>query len=112
MHLRALRLIRARPFAHPLGLRPCRCLSTHSIPAGILNVKCLDATQSQLLQRINARAGADQGNIQSNRKGSCLYTSRVTLGFHLHEVATLQDRLGFRTDRFAPLMEKLAITNT
>ena len=45
--------------------------------------------------------------IRSIEIGRCLYTRRVTVGLFLHELPTLQDRLAFRADRFAPLLEKL-----
>jgi hypothetical protein len=46
--------------------------------------------------------------IQSIISGVCLYTRRrPTLGFFLHELPTLQNRLAFRSDRFAPLLETL-----
>ena len=46
--------------------------------------------------------------VQSIISGVCLYTRRrPTLGFFLHELPTLQNRLAFRSDRFAPLLEKL-----
>src|SRR6266576_2360938 len=51
-----------------------------------------------------------QGEIYTIRSieiGRCLYTRRVTVGLFLHELPTLQDRLAFRADRFAPLLEKL-----
>jgi hypothetical protein len=51
-----------------------------------------------------------QGEIYTIRLiewGPCLYTRRVTVGLHLHELPTLQDRLAFRADRFAPLLEKI-----
>src|SRR5437763_14666649 len=46
--------------------------------------------------------------IRAIEIGRCLYTRRVTVGLFLHELPTLQDRLAFRADRFAPLLEKLA----
>jgi len=45
--------------------------------------------------------------IHSIEIGRCLYTRRVTVGLFLHELPTLEDRLAFRADRFAPLLEKL-----
>src|SRR5437660_1415511 len=45
--------------------------------------------------------------IRSVEIGRCLYTRRVTVGLFLHELRTLQDRLAFRADRFAPVLEKL-----
>ena len=51
-----------------------------------------------------------QGEIYTIRSieiGRCLYTRRVTVGLFLHELPTLQDRLAFRADRFAPLLKKL-----
>ncbi len=51
-----------------------------------------------------------QGEIYTIRSieiGPCLYTRRVTIGLHLHELPTLQDRLAFRADRFVPLLEKV-----
>src|SRR5437773_1469845 len=45
--------------------------------------------------------------IRSIEIGRCLYTRRVTVGLFLHELPTLEDRLAFRADRFAPLLEKL-----
>ena len=51
-----------------------------------------------------------QGEIYTIRSieiGRCLYTRGMTVGLFLHELPTLQDRLAFRADRFAPLLEKL-----
>ena len=51
-----------------------------------------------------------QGEIYTIRSieiGRCLYTRRVTVGLFLHELPTLEDRLAFRADRFAPLLERL-----
>src|SRR5438445_13348315 len=46
--------------------------------------------------------------IKSIISGACLHTRRrPTLGFFLHELPTLEDRLAFRADRFAPLLERL-----
>src|SRR5437773_926178 len=45
--------------------------------------------------------------IRSIEIGRCLYTRGMTVGLFLHELPTLQDRLAFRADRFAPLLEKL-----
>jgi len=46
--------------------------------------------------------------VQSIISGVCLYTRRrPTLGFFLSELPTLEDRLAFRADRFAPILEKL-----
>jgi len=46
-------------------------------------------------------------SIRSIEIGRCLYTRRVTVGLFLLELPTLQDRLAFRADRFAPLLETL-----
>jgi hypothetical protein len=45
--------------------------------------------------------------IHSIEIGRCLYTRKVTVGLFLHGLPTLEDRLAFRADRFAPLLEKL-----
>ena len=44
--------------------------------------------------------------IRSIEIGLCLYSRRLTVGFHLHELSTIEDRLAFRADRFASLVEK------
>jgi hypothetical protein len=44
--------------------------------------------------------------IRSIEIGHCLYTRQWTLGFHLQELPTIEDRLAFRADRFIPLAEK------
>jgi hypothetical protein len=51
-----------------------------------------------------------QGRIYTIRSieiGHCLYTRQWTLGFHLQELPTIEDRLAFRADRFASLLEKV-----
>ena len=50
-----------------------------------------------------------QGRIYTIRSiewGNCLYTRQWTLGLHLRELPTIEDRLAFRADRFIPLAEK------
>jgi len=44
--------------------------------------------------------------IRSIEYGPCLYTRRWTVGFHLKELRTIQDRLGFLAHRFAPISEQ------
>ena len=45
--------------------------------------------------------------IRSIVNGPSLYSRKLTVGFQLNELRTIQDRLGFLADRFAPLLEKV-----
>jgi hypothetical protein len=45
----------------------------------------------------------DVYTIRRIERGHCLYTRQRALGLSLHELPSIQDRLGFRADRFLPL---------
>jgi hypothetical protein len=45
-------------------------------------------------------------SLEYHQVTTLLTQARLTFGF-----TSIQDRLGFHADRFAPLMEKLAVTN-
>jgi len=45
--------------------------------------------------------------IRSIVSGPNLYSRKLTVGFHLNELRTIQDRLGFLARRFVPIFEHI-----